>query len=107
MAELPSSTQAQCAIHPGQLARGTCDRCGNFMCGECSQGGQSLLCPKCRQLAGASPFPFTRTDYDFGRLWDYGWNVFRNDWLMLSGCVLMVFGVVLFLSVVSTVADFE
>lgn len=54
----PEATQ--CPNHPANLATGTCDRCGLFICGECrtealSAEGQQKLCPSC--VARASDVP--------------------------------------------------
>lgn len=83
---------AQCAVHLGRPARFACARCGNFMCDECSLGGSEAQCPACRQKL-VSDFPFSRTDYDFGRVWDYAFEAFKREWLMLSLAALIFFAV--------------
>ncbi len=81
---------AQCAVHLGRPARFSCARCGNFMCDECSLGGSEAQCPTCRQKL-AHELPFSRTDYDFGRVWDYAFEAFKREWLMLSLAALIFF----------------
>ncbi|MHB8875333.1 MAG: hypothetical protein ACYC8T_16735, partial [Myxococcaceae bacterium] len=59
----PAVAGARCALHPERTASGTCPRCGNFACDECSLGG-TTLCPACRaQVAGPTgrePTPWER-----------------------------------------------
>ena len=80
---------ANCAIHPMAGATGTCERCGNFMCEVCSQRGQHALCPACRARTGEVLFPLRRDTWNFGALWDYCFEAFKRDWLMLSVAVLV------------------
>lgn len=49
------STSPQCPLHPANSATGTCSRCGNFVCQECSQLGANgeLICDACRARTGA------------------------------------------------------
>lgn len=72
---------------------GTCERCGNFMCMECGQAGSSPTCLRCRELAGAGVFPFARANWSFNALWDYCWELFKREWLMLSVAALVLFAV--------------
>lgn len=85
----PSPAQAQCALHPTAAATLTCARCGNFMCAECSDQGLATLCPACRKLTGVAAFPFTRDDFDFGRLWEHVFELWKREWLMVSVAVLV------------------
>lgn len=51
------AAEAQCPTHPGTRARGTCARCGTFVCIDCSVWREaSLFCVKCeaRTLRDAS-----------------------------------------------------
>ncbi len=85
----PNPAQAQCALHPSAPATLTCSRCGNFMCADCADQGLAALCPTCRKLTGAAAFPFTRDDFDFGRLWEHVFEVWKRDWVMLSVVTLV------------------
>ncbi len=75
---------ARCAIHPTLGATGTCDRCGNFMCEICSQRGSRKFCPTCRQRTGDMAFPLRRDTWSLSALWDYCFETFKRDWLLLS-----------------------
>jgi hypothetical protein len=70
-------------------ATGTCERCGNFMCEVCSQRGRHILCPACRARTGDLAFPLRRDTWNFGALWDYCFEAFKRDWLMLSVAVIV------------------
>ncbi len=83
--------QARCALHPEEWASGTCERCGNFMCGLCSDNGAQSWCPTCRERAGASTFPLRRDTWTFSALWDYAWAAFKREGLNLSLAALIVF----------------
>lgn len=51
------AAEAQCPTHPGTRARGTCARCGTFVCIDCSVWREdTLFCVKCeaRTLRDAS-----------------------------------------------------
>ncbi|HEX4621104.1 MAG TPA: B-box zinc finger protein, partial [Myxococcaceae bacterium] len=80
---------ARCAIHGDVAATLICDRCGNFMCSECSLGGTRSICPSCAALVGTGAFPFTRDNWEFGKVWDFAWSAFKREWLMLSVAVLI------------------
>ncbi|MBN1205683.1 MAG: hypothetical protein JXB05_12260 [Myxococcaceae bacterium] len=93
---------AHCAIHPDQPAARTCTRCGNFMCSTCSQEGTQSLCPSCQQRMGMGEgFPLTRDSWSFSALWDYCFEVFKRDWLMLSLGVLVFFGISMIVQFIS------
>jgi hypothetical protein len=49
---------ARCAIHPDRLAEGTCKRCGNFACAECSAAGfdAGTLCVTCASTVAESRY---------------------------------------------------
>ncbi|CAM3240524.1 hypothetical protein G4177_19265 [Corallococcus sp. ZKHCc1 1396] len=81
-----------CALHPEQVAAGTCTRCGNFMCDMCSEGGSSPRCPTCRARAGTT-FPLNRDTWTVNALWEVCWKAFQREWAMLSLAVLISFGV--------------
>jgi hypothetical protein len=85
--------EARCAIHPTLGATGTCDRCGNFMCEICSQRGSQKFCPTCRQRTGETAFPLRRDTWSVSALWDYCFETFKRDWLMLSVAMLVGMGV--------------
>jgi hypothetical protein len=85
---------AYCALHPDQQATRTCARCGNFMCVTCSQGGEQLSCPTCRERTGeAGAFPLKRDSWRFNQLWDYCFAAFKQNWVMISAAVLIVGGI--------------
>ena len=44
--------QACCAVHADETARTVCQRCGSFMCLDCSNRGTELRCAKCRPRYG-------------------------------------------------------
>jgi hypothetical protein len=83
-----------CALHTDVAADTVCSRCGNFMCATCSERRTGTLCPACRQALGT--FPFKRDDYDFSRVWNYVFEAWRRDLVMLgvSGGVMMGLGFV-------------
>jgi hypothetical protein len=84
MSPQAAPTGAHCAIHQERLADGVCPRCGNFTCVECFEGGAQTLCPACRQTMGS--FPFSRTDFDFSRVWNYGFEKWRGELTTLGVC---------------------
>jgi hypothetical protein len=95
---------AHCAIHADQPAARTCTRCGNFMCSTCTQGGTQTLCPACQQRMGMGEgFPLTRDSWTFSALWDYCFEIFKREWLMLSVGVLIFLGMVMIVSFLSQV----
>ena len=54
----PSIAGARCALHPEREAQGTCRRCGNFACSECTASGYhtSTLCVTCQRTAVESRY---------------------------------------------------
>ncbi|WP_224240137.1 hypothetical protein [Hyalangium gracile] len=85
---------ARCAIHPEQSATRTCTRCGSFMCSMCAEGGAQTLCPACQQRLGMEyRFPLDRDNWTFSALWDYCFEIFKRDWLMLGVAMLAFFGI--------------
>jgi hypothetical protein len=103
MAEFSTATGALCAQHGDRTATGTCDRCGNFMCDECSVNRSSPICPACRALTGGSTgFPLSRDNWTFDKLWSYSWEAFKRDWVMLSVAALVVFGSTMMLNMMSS-----
>ncbi|MBS1152130.1 MAG: uncharacterized protein H6Q89_3828 [Myxococcaceae bacterium] len=99
---------AKCAIHPDRTATRTCGRCGNFTCDECNGGGSEPMCPACRSLTGTEAFPFTRDSYSFDGIWNYAFEKWKQEWVMLSVAVLILMAVgfvaVLFNSVFQAIA---
>ena len=90
----PGVAGAQCALHPDQPAVRTCTRCGSFMCSTCAEGGAQTLCPTCQQRLGMSQaFPLNRENWSFSALWDYCFELFKREWLMLSVVMLIFFGI--------------
>ncbi|WP_224368027.1 hypothetical protein [Hyalangium versicolor] len=95
---------ARCAVHPEQLATRTCTRCGNFMCSTCAEGGAQTLCPSCQQRLGMEQrFPFNRDNWSFSELWDYCFDIFKREWLMLGVGVLVFFGVAFAANLVTSI----
>ncbi|NOJ80491.1 hypothetical protein [Myxococcus xanthus] len=46
--EVPSGALPRCALHPGALAGATCQRCGGFVCTECTTWVMGrMYCPPC------------------------------------------------------------
>jgi hypothetical protein len=85
--------EARCALHPEQRAAGACERCGNFMCSTCSEGGTQNWCPTCRERTGHGTFPLRRDTWSFSALWDYCFESFKREWLMLSLAALVVMAI--------------
>jgi hypothetical protein len=54
------------------------------MCDTCSEGGTQATCPECRERAGLHAFPLNRANWNFSALWDYTWEAFKREGLMLS-----------------------
>ncbi len=61
------------------------------MCTECSIARTSEHCPSCRALIGGQ-FAFSRTDFDFNRLWENAFEIWKRELWMLVVCGLIVFG---------------
>jgi len=90
----PGQAGAVCALHPDQLAMRTCTRCGSFMCSTCAEGGTQTLCPTCQQRLGVGhAFPLNRENWSFSALWDYCFEIFKREWLMLGVTMLIFFGI--------------
>ncbi len=86
---------APCPLHPEQGAQSICARCGNFMCGVCTEGGTYDACPTCRQLTGDVPgFIWTRGSYSLDGILSFVWDRFKKEWVMLSLAALIYFVVV-------------
>jgi hypothetical protein len=83
----------RCAQHPDQQSHFTCARCGSFMCDVCAVGGSETLCPACRQRTGVGAFPYHRDDFSFDRLWNFTFEAWKKQWVMLSVAVLALGGV--------------
>jgi hypothetical protein len=88
-----TASSAVCALHPLEPASGVCARCGNFVCGACTEGGTQVMCPRCRAFAAVG-FPLTRANFEFSRVWDHAWAAFTREWAMLSlaALILLMFG---------------
>lgn len=64
------------------------------MCEVCSEGGTQSTCPTCLARTGPGvAFPLNRQNWNFSALWDYCFEVFKRDWLMLSAAVLIFGGI--------------
>ncbi len=100
-----ASGGATCALHPTVSASATCPRCGNFMCGECVGQGADPRCPSCRQLLGQTGFPFERSNFDFGRLWNYAFERWQREWVMLSVAVLVMGAASVVVSIATSVVQ--
>lgn len=85
---------ATCAVHAGQPAAEVCQRCGNLMCDACSLNRTSPRCPRCREIAGTSAFPFTRDSWSVEGLFNHCWVAFKKEWSVLSLSVLVVMVIV-------------
>lgn len=91
MATFPTTSGAICAIHHDRVANATCERCGNFVCDECSLNRSSSTCPACRALTGGvAGFPFTRDNWSFDGVWSYCWESFKREWVLLSVSLLIL-----------------
>jgi hypothetical protein len=103
MTDLGGSGQgASCALHPDQQATRTCERCGNFMCVVCTQGGEQVTCPTCRERTGEGQgFPLRRDTWNFNKLWEYSLALFKVHWLILSAAVLIVGGIGIVVNLIS------
>ena len=88
-----SAAGGRCANHPDRDSVGTCARCGNFMCTTCSAGGAEQFCPACRQRSGMGGFPFHRDDFSFDRLWNFTFEAWKRQWVMLSVAILALGGI--------------
>jgi hypothetical protein len=62
------------------------------MCSTCNENGVQTLCPACRQLQPGEGFPLG-ADAGIGEVWDYTFNIFKNEWVML-GVIIILFMVV-------------
>ncbi|ADO75888.1 hypothetical protein [Stigmatella aurantiaca] len=95
---------AHCALHPEFLAQRTCVRCGNFMCATCTEGGTQSSCPTCRaRLGSGREFPFRRDTWSFSGLWNYCFEIFKREWVMLSVSVLVFLGITLIAQLISNI----
>lgn len=84
---------ARCAQHPEAQGHFTCQRCGNFMCDVCAVGGSETLCPSCRQRTGVGAFPFHRDNFSFDKLWNFSFEAWKKQWVMLGVAVLALGGI--------------
>jgi len=91
---------ARCALHPIQPATSVCGRCGNYMCITCTEGGQQSLCPPCRQRTGQGAFPFDRQRFDLGDVITFSFERFKEQWLVPSLGILLVWVVSIAFSMV-------
>ena len=92
---------AICTSHADRVATQICQRCGNFMCAECSQAGP--LCPTCRGLAADRSFPFTRENHDFSNIVSFAFEELKRDPVLLGVAALIMLGVGGLGSVVSNI----
>jgi hypothetical protein len=84
---------ARCAQHPAAQGHFTCQRCGSFMCDVCAVGGSETLCPACRQRTGVGAFPFHRDNFSFDKLWNFSFEAWKKQWVLLSVAVLALGGI--------------
>jgi hypothetical protein len=98
---------ALCPLHPEQRASRTCQRCGNFMCDTCSEGGMQLTCPSCRERAGLGhAFALSREQWSVGALLETCWDAFKREWVMICVGVLIVIAGSLVGNVISQILSF-
>ena len=88
-----AAPRALCAIHVETPAVGTCTRCGNYMCTECTGDGRFEMCPACRERLGVGDFPFSRNEWSVGGLFNLSWERFKQHWPLLVVATLIFFGV--------------
>ncbi|MDF1564800.1 MAG: hypothetical protein P1V51_17290 [Deltaproteobacteria bacterium] len=94
---------AVCAQHPERNAQRTCERCGAYMCSECTEGGFKDTCPDCVARTGGGTFPLSREDWSFDQIFSISWERWKPEWLMISVGMLIIFGVTMVFNVVSQV----
>jgi hypothetical protein len=75
---------AVCAVHMQNTASGTCARCGNYVCYQCTDSGRFTTCEACRARTGVTDFPISRDTFSIGGVLDAGWTAFSENWLMLT-----------------------
>lgn len=92
---------AQCAIHPANPASGVCERCGNFMCADCTPNGEPR-CPTCRAKDATPEFPFDANS-TFTELFNHVVEQFKRDPSMPIIGTIIYFGMVMVGSVVSNI----
>ncbi len=97
----PAPIGAQCAQHPGIPASEVCVRCGNFMCGSCSERGAQSQCPTCRAKT-ADSFPFN-ADASLSDLWSHSVEVFKRDPTNVIVGSIVFFGITMAGSVVANI----
>jgi hypothetical protein len=101
----PGPAGARCALHPLEIAVGTCRRCGNFMCEGCAgpagAGAGAGTCPACQRLA---PGGFNLgPEASLGEVWGVTWSTFGPNWLTLTLGALVFFVCTMGASVVSAI----
>ncbi len=96
---------ARCAEHAERDAVGTCERCGAYLCSECSEAGTRTLCHACRERLGTADFPYDRHSWSFDRLFSLAWDRWKPEWLMLSLAMLIVMGIGWFVSMLPNLAQ--
>jgi hypothetical protein len=87
----PSPLAAHCQLHAGQPFTGVCPRCGTYMCNACTEGGRYPSCPACRERTGVGSFPFTRDNYTLSGLFSHAVNVYKQNWGVLAGAMILIF----------------
>jgi hypothetical protein len=74
------------------------------MCSTCAEGGAQTLCPACQQRTGVGQiFPLTRENWSFSALWDYSFDVFKRDWVMLAVTMIFFFVIVIVVQFVASI----
>jgi hypothetical protein len=81
---------ARCALHEGKPFTAVCRRCGTYMCEQCTEGGQFVVCPECRERAGLSRFPLRRDGFRWLELPAFAFGIYRRHWLLLTAALLLV-----------------
>lgn len=60
------------------------------MCEQCTEGGQFLVCPECRERAGLGSFPLRREGFRWLELPAFAFGVYRRNWLLLTAALILV-----------------
>lgn len=61
---LETTIEGVCSVHPEQVSRTACDRCGDFVCASCYEvvpDGRAL-CASCRRIDDVASIPWERND---------------------------------------------
>lgn len=80
-----AGAEAICALHSDRAATGTCERCGDYVCDECTDSGRFALCASCRDRTGLGDFPLNRETTGFASVFSLAWRAFSEHWAILCG----------------------